>query len=49
VKQLLATRALQEWYADALKETARDVPHDEDIMRAGRVVQDLRAVATSAQ
>jgi glutathione S-transferase len=43
VKQLLATRALQEWYADALRETLRDVPHDADIARAGRVVRDLRA------
>jgi hypothetical protein len=45
VKQLLATRALQEWYAAALQETLRDVPHDADILRAGRVMQDLRAVS----
>ena len=46
VKHLLATRALREWYADALKETLRDVPHDEEIVRAGRVLQDLRASGT---
>jgi hypothetical protein len=28
---------------DALKETLRDKPHDEEIARVGRVVEDLRA------
>jgi glutathione S-transferase len=40
---LLETRALREWYADALKETLRDQPHDDDINQCGRVVEDLRA------
>jgi glutathione S-transferase len=41
--RLLGTRAMQEWYADALKETLRDPPHDEDISQAGQVLEDLRA------
>jgi glutathione S-transferase len=41
--RLLETRALREWYADALKETLRDLPHDDEINHAGRVIQDLRA------
>ena len=40
---LLRARAMQEWYADALKETLRDQPHDEEISRVGKVLQDLRA------
>jgi glutathione S-transferase len=41
--RLLKTRALREWYSDALTETLRDKPHDEEIARVGRVVEDLRA------
>ena len=41
--RLLGTRAMQEWYADALKETLRDPPHDDEISQAGQVLQDLRA------
>jgi glutathione S-transferase len=41
--RLLGTRAMREWYADALKETLRDQPHDEEISRVGQVLQDLRA------
>jgi glutathione S-transferase len=41
--RLLATRALREWYADALKETLRDGPHEEDVTRVGTVLEDLRA------
>ena len=43
VDHLLATRALREWYADALKETLRDRPHEEDVARLGTVLEDLRA------
>jgi glutathione S-transferase len=43
VKRLLETRAMREWYADALKETIRDPPHEEEIARMGRVLEDLRA------
>jgi glutathione S-transferase len=41
--RLLGTRALKEWYADALKETVRDQPHEEDVALVGRVTEDSRA------
>jgi glutathione S-transferase len=41
--RLLGTRALKEWYADALKETVRDQPHEEDVAQVGRVLEDTRA------
>ena len=41
--RLLGTRAMQEWYADALKETLRDPPHDDEISQLGQVLEDLRA------
>jgi glutathione S-transferase len=34
---------MREWYADALAETLRDPPHDEEVAQAGRVLEDLRA------
>lgn len=43
VDQLLATRAMREWYDDALKETLRDASHDEEIATFGKVLKDLRA------
>jgi glutathione S-transferase len=43
VDRSLSARAMQEWYADALKETLRDQPHDEEIAQIGRVLEDLRA------
>lgn len=46
--RLLGTRAMREWYADALRETLRDQPHDDEISRAGRVLQDLRASSAAA-
>jgi hypothetical protein len=39
----LDTRAMREWYGDALKETLRDEPHEEEISRTGKVLEDLRA------
>ncbi|HEX4178527.1 MAG TPA: hypothetical protein VHY57_08820, partial [Rhizomicrobium sp.] len=42
-ERLLGTRALREWYGDALKETLRDPPHEEDVSRMGKVLEDLRA------
>ena len=42
-ERLLRTRALREWYADALKETLRDLPHESDISQVGQVTEDLRA------
>jgi glutathione S-transferase len=41
--RLLGTRAMREWYADALKETLRDPPHEDDVVRLGTVLEDLRA------
>jgi glutathione S-transferase len=43
VDHLLGTRAMREWYAGALKETLRDQPHDDEVSRIGRVLEDLRA------
>ena len=40
---LLETGALREWYAAAVKETLRDLPHDDEIKHFGRVVEDSRA------
>jgi glutathione S-transferase len=40
---LLGTRALREWYAEALKETLRDKPHDDEASQVGTVLEDLRA------
>lgn len=41
--RLLGLRAMREWYDDALKETLRDEPHEQDIVRVGKVLKDLRA------
>jgi glutathione S-transferase len=43
VDRLLQTRAMRDWYADALKETLRDQLHEDDIAQVGRVLEDLRA------
>jgi glutathione S-transferase len=40
---LLRTGSMQEWYADALAETSRDTPHEEEILQMGRVTEDFRA------
>jgi glutathione S-transferase len=40
---LLRSRSMQEWYADALAETSRDTPHEEEILQMGRVMEDFRA------
>jgi len=42
-ERLLGTRAMREWYGDALKETLRDPPHEEELLRMGEVLEDLRA------
>jgi glutathione S-transferase len=44
VDRLLGIGAMQVWYADALKETMRDEPHEADVLRLGTVVKDMRAV-----
>jgi glutathione S-transferase len=41
--RLLNTRARREWYADALEETLRDLPHEDEISQVGQVLEDLRA------
>ena len=41
--RLLGIRAMREWYADALKETLRDLPHEEGVLQLGTVLEDLRA------
>jgi glutathione S-transferase len=43
VELLLQTRSMREWYADALAETLRDTPHEEEVLQMGRVMEDLRA------
>jgi glutathione S-transferase len=42
VERLLGTRAMRDWYADALQETFRDQPHEMGIRQMGRVLEDLR-------
>lgn len=39
---------MRRWYADALAETLREPDHEAEIARAGRIVEDLRAVAAGA-
>jgi glutathione S-transferase len=41
--RLLGTRAMREWYAEALQETLRDLPHEEEVLQFGTVLEDLRA------
>jgi glutathione S-transferase len=43
VQQLLGLQAMRDWYADALKETIRDQPHEDEMAQMGTVIEDLRA------
>jgi glutathione S-transferase len=43
VARMLEVPAMRTWYAEALAETFRDIPHDEEILKSGKVLQDLRA------
>jgi glutathione S-transferase len=43
VERLLGLKSMGVWYADALKETFRDEPHEEEILRMGRTTEDFRA------
>jgi glutathione S-transferase len=43
-RRLLALPSMQAWYRDGLRETTRDAAHDQDILRYGRIEQDLREV-----
>lgn len=41
--RLLALPAMQQWYVEALAETWRDLPHDEEIPQVGVITEDLRS------
>jgi glutathione S-transferase len=43
---LLAVPAMQNWYAEALKEPWRDSPHEAEILASGTLLEDLRSPAT---
>lgn len=43
VARLLALPGMREWYAAALRETAREPMHEADVAQAGTIVEDLRA------
>jgi len=43
--RLLETRAMREWYADALNDASRDQSHEDEISQFGKVLEDLRAVS----
>ncbi len=43
VQTLLGLPAMRAWYADALREPFRDLPHEADIAAAGSLLDDLRA------
>jgi glutathione S-transferase len=36
---------MRRWYAEALAETFRDPPHEQEMLRIGVVTRDLRAAA----
>ncbi|APV50234.1 glutathione S-transferase [Betaproteobacteria bacterium GR16-43] len=42
VKRLLSLEGMKAWYAAALKEPWRDLPHEEEIVSMATVTQDLR-------
>ena len=44
VEHMLALAAMQEWEAAALKETWREAAHEAELMTAGRVAADYRAL-----
>ena len=41
-QRLLELPAMKQWYADALQEPWRDAEHEEDVLLAGKVIEDLR-------
>jgi glutathione S-transferase len=43
VQRLLGLGAMRRWYDEALAETWRDPPHEADLARAGRILEDFRA------
>ncbi len=42
-QRLLALAGMQQWYQAALAETWRELAHEEEIAKAGKIIQDLRA------
>jgi glutathione S-transferase len=42
-QRLLGLQSMRDWYVDALKETFRDLPHEDEIAHMGTLVEDLRA------
>jgi glutathione S-transferase len=42
--RLLQLASMREWYASALEERWRDVPHELDTTQHGTILQDLRAI-----
>jgi glutathione S-transferase len=43
VTRLLGLESMRRWYADALAETFRDEPHEQELSHMGRLIEDLRA------
>jgi glutathione S-transferase len=41
--RLLDIAAMREWYAAALEETTRDLPHESEILQMGSLLEDRRA------
>lgn len=48
VARLLDLDGMRSWYADALREPWRDLPHEAEISHCGEVLQDLRAPVAAA-
>ncbi len=44
-QRLLDLPAMKRWYADALQESWRDAGHEDDVLRSGELLQDLRTAA----
>src|SRR4051812_28160764 len=42
VKRLLGLASMRKWYEAGIAEPWRDLPHEEEIARSGKVVQDFR-------
>jgi len=40
---ILNLPSMQDWYEAGLKETFRDVPHEDEILALGQLTADLRA------
>ncbi len=49
VETLLAQPAMREWYDAGLSEGFRDWPHEDEVDRFGRIVEDLRVPASNGR